>query len=119
MSATGRKSSYRKSVTEAYTSEYPLPSDDGDCIALVQGTRGSNIFELKLPLGDLDLAILPNKFKKVIWLKRGDYVIASSSIQEKGADTKVNFMIKNILSKEQIKHIKSQNMWSVHNISLI
>jgi hypothetical protein len=94
--------------------------------------------------GATELAMMPTRFKKLIWIKRGDFVILSassadstvgdSSAEESGemavtasggeapaapavaaaaaADSyKVNFMIKYILSKPQIRHIQQSGKW--------
>lgn len=75
--------------------------------------------------------MMPTKFKKLIWIKRGDFVILSasdlpsvtevsvrnssgapSSIGSAAVDTfKVNYMIKHILTKPQIRHIQQNGLW--------
>lgn len=45
MSGAGRKSQYRKSVTDDYLNGLPLP-EDRDVIAQVKSSRGTNIFEV-------------------------------------------------------------------------
>ncbi len=115
MSGSGRKSHYRKSVTDEYLNSFPEP-EEGDQIVLVKGSRGTNIFEVQLPDGKEDLALMPSKFKKLIWVKRGDYLIVSgvlaSDLEGSGSDSsKVHFVIKNILTYEQISNIHEQNKW--------
>jgi hypothetical protein len=44
--------------------------------------RGSNVIEVQLPDGEESLAILPTRFRKLIWVKRGDYLLVSSSSGE-------------------------------------
>jgi probable RNA-binding protein EIF1AD len=47
MSGAGRKSVYRKSVTKEYLDGMPEPdAAQGDVIALVKASRGTNIFEV-------------------------------------------------------------------------
>ena len=45
MSGSGRKSQYRKSVTDEYLNGFPLP-EEGDALARVNSSRGTNIFEV-------------------------------------------------------------------------
>jgi probable RNA-binding protein EIF1AD len=122
MSGAGRKSQYRKSVTTEYEETDPVPdTENGEEIALISGTRGANIFEIQRHDGKgVGLCLLPNKFKKLIWVKRGDYVIVGSSDSETCLelgvpdDTKaigIRFMIRYILNKQHIKHLKSINIW--------
>ena len=72
---------------------------------------------------------MPTKFKKLIWIKRGDFIIATtdasdekefalpdsaSSVASTNAviDTsKVQYIIKYILTKPQIKHIQDLGLW--------
>jgi translation initiation factor IF-1 len=74
---------------------YSLPELTGanEVIARVTSSRGTNIFEIEIPTavpgGNVDvqttgsmrteLAMMPSKFKKLIWMKRGDYIIVSNS----------------------------------------
>lgn len=112
MSGSGRKSHYRKSVTEEFLNGFPLP-ENGDEIGLVINSRGTNIFELEMRNGNIELAMLPNKFKKLIWIKRGDYLIVSSAEVDDdwGDDCKVKHMIKCILNDKKIAHIKANSLW--------
>ena len=77
------------------------------------------------------LAFLPTKFRKLVWIKRNDYVIVECGdeevadnkdediIQEQSnnknsANTKgggFRYVITHILYKEQVKHIKSKGLW--------
>lgn len=76
--------------------------------------------QLQLADGSSELAMMPTKFKKLIWIKRGDFVILSASAEagERSASAsgavesfKVNFMIKHILTKPQVKHIQQVGLW--------
>ena len=79
MSGAGRKSGYRKSVTNGFLNELPLPEEGRSVVAQVGAPRGSNVFEVLLPDGSQSLALMPNKFKKLIWVKRNDFVIVSTT----------------------------------------
>lgn len=77
------------------------------------------------------LAFLPTKFRKLVWIKRNDYVIVECGDEEE-ADNKdedtiqdqsnnkksektkgggFRYVITHILYKEQVKHIKSKGLW--------
>ncbi len=146
MSGLGRRSHYRKHLTDSVLNDLPEPSaENNERVAKVVGTRGSNQFELVVgpPPQDksesgseevlsLDLtpqlAILPTKYRKLVWLKRNDYVICScaeddgesgdqedkSEINEKGDDGGIRYMIEHILYKDQVKHLKEKNLWPKH-----
>lgn len=76
----------------------------------VLGNRGSSIFEVESHIGEKSLATLPSKFKNLIWIKTGEYVL----VYEKGNDTdcKEKHVIKNIFSKNNIKFLKKQGLWT-------
>jgi probable RNA-binding protein EIF1AD len=103
MSGLGRRSHYRKTVSDNALNSYPEPAVN-EVIARVVQSRGGNLLEISLPSSAVDneeennsedvsddvsilttattsstaiLAMLPSKFKKLVWVKRGDYVIAS------------------------------------------
>jgi probable RNA-binding protein EIF1AD len=60
------------------------------------------------------LAILPTKFRKLIWLKRNDYVIVQSvEDEEEGEEVKsgIRYMITHILYKPQIQHLMDRQLW--------
>ena len=72
----------------------------------------------------VELALLPSKFVKCIWIKRGDFVLISvpeESTFVPPSDTgnksqprpkdKVQFMISHILSRPQCKHLRSKGLW--------
>lgn len=59
--------------------------------------------------------MLPNKFKNLVWVKRGDYVIAESATKDymiKGGESgKIRFLIVHILQKSQILDYVSKGIW--------
>lgn len=68
------------------------------------------------------LALLPTKFNKLVWLKRNDFVIVEtgddatkeqeqSNVDEGG----VRFMISHILYKDQIKHLLRKGLWPIED----
>mmetsp|Transcript_7181 Transcript_7181/g.15675 ORF Transcript_7181/g.15675 Transcript_7181/m.15675 type:complete len:309 (-) Transcript_7181:169-1095(-) len=92
MAGLGRRSHYRKHLTDSVLNDFPEPNpSEGERLARVVGTRGSNQFEIILSLpssssvstlnhgSDMKripkLAILPTKFRKLVWVKRNDFVI--------------------------------------------
>jgi len=73
------------------------------------------------------LAFLPTKFRKLVWIKRNDFVIVkcgdekNEGKQQKSSDEKggggvgggFRYVITNILYKDQVKHIKSKGLWPI------
>ncbi|GMI40690.1 hypothetical protein TrCOL_g5089 [Triparma columacea] len=140
MSGAGRRSVYRKHLTNSILEGYPEP-EEGEIVGRVVGSRGGNIIEIEIarevdiqssdggdvfsgeedvlytahessnddvksssnittptttsinmgvskislstpPILNSSLAILPTKFNKLVWVKRGDYVIAQGGFNE-------------------------------------
>lgn len=73
------------------------------------------IIQIDKPDSEIQLAILPSKFRKLIWIKRGDYLIVNKSEADieiaTGEKGKVMFNICNILQPNQIKDLKSEGKW--------
>lgn len=103
MSGLGRRSHYRKHLTNSILNDFPEPTPPNERIAKVVGTRGSNQFEVVLSPeqqeentggnienGNWDrtpqLALLPSKFRKLVWVKRNDYVICSCAVEDEDKD---------------------------------
>ena len=117
MSGSGRKSHYRKSVTSAYLSDDSRELANNEYIATVISNRGDNTFFIQFPNENQELANLPKKFNKLIWIKTGDYIIVEDNNVNNNWQTsitnqnRVKFTISHILSKSNIKYLKANNMW--------
>lgn len=127
MSGSKRKSQYRKSVTTNYL-HTNITLDEGDDIAKIICSRGANLFEIEVSEDEKNgLGLLPNKFRNLIWIKRNDFVIVTTTSEldnvesapesvpkAAGAELLVplkRFEIKEILNAEHIKHLRSSNQW--------
>jgi probable RNA-binding protein EIF1AD len=145
MSGLGRRTHYRKHLTDAVLNDLPEPKDY-ERIAKVVATRGGNQFDIivalektqtqlvqvqlrvqavgeQAPPRTPQLAILPTKFHKLVWIKRKDYVIVKTGDQEedkedttdnnsnKKDDGGIRFIISHILYKDQVKHLQSKGLW--------
>lgn len=139
MSGTGRRSQYRKHVTDNFSRDLPLPPSP-ELIMRVGACRGANIFEVENIKGIIDLATLPKKFHKVLWIKKNDFVLVENfdaednvsvtsspdeesttvydepmkektNVDKSGSSSKIKYTIETILSQDQIKHIKKNNLW--------
>ena len=78
MAGLGRRTHYRKHLTDSVLHDLPEPNPPHSQIAKIVATRGSNQFDVMLTKGRLELAILPTKFRKLVWLKRNDFVIVET-----------------------------------------
>jgi initiation factor 1A len=104
-----RRTKYRKHVTQDFNDAERVP-EEGELYAKVGQSHGGNIFEIVTPEGNSTLARLPTKFRKLIWVKRGDFVIVSCAKEEyetaTGAVGRVTHSIEHILNSDQVKKLK-------------
>jgi translation initiation factor IF-1 len=109
MSGCGRRSQYRKGVTNQYLDADDIELTEKDQVVQITGNRGANAFSILLANGEAAIAKLPNKFHKVLWVKSRDFVVVETLGDEVNAtDT---LMIKYVLSKDNIKSLKRNNQW--------
>jgi probable RNA-binding protein EIF1AD len=125
MAGLGRRTHYRKHLTDSVLHDLPEPNPPQSRIGKIIATRGSNQFDVLLANSDRqrELAILPTKFRKLVWLKRNDYVIVETAEEETndGANKNetaqgsssggIRCMISHILYQDQIKHLISKGLW--------
>jgi probable RNA-binding protein EIF1AD len=90
MAGLGRRTHYRKHLTDSVLYDLPEPKEY-ERIAKVVGTRGGNQFEIILAgttssktedSNRSGLALLPTKFHKLVWVKRNDYVIVQTGMDK-------------------------------------
>lgn len=70
-------------------------------------SRGNNLHEVQSAGGDVFLVSMPTKFRKNVWIKRGDYVM----IEPIAEGDKVKAEISHILYRPQVKFIQQQGLW--------
>lgn len=115
MSGSKRRTAYRKQVTDSVLHDSPEPVPGFSEVVQIVRSQGSNLLEVRGADGSGALAILPTKFRRLVWIKRNDFVIASQSHDAYetagGASGRVKFMIEHILYPAQIKHLMSSGKW--------
>jgi len=102
MSSTTKK----KHVCREVLDEYVLPTGNQE-IVRVQAGRGNNLHEVTDAEGKSFLVSMPTKFRKSVWIKRGDFVIVEPI--EEGDKVQAEIIV--ILYRDQIRYIKRENMW--------
>ncbi|CAG8455680.1 2480_t:CDS:2 [Acaulospora colombiana] len=105
----GRK---QKTTSQILTSN-PIPTESQK-ISRVLGGRGKNLHEVQFPDGTITLCSLPPKFRNLVWVKRGSYVIISPSESENSS--KIGGDIVHVLFPEHIKYLKSEGIWLVKSL---
>ena len=111
MSGSKRRTCYRKTLQDDVLNGLPEPSA-GQCLAVVRRSSGANLFEVCTEGGGAGVALLPTRYRKLVWLKRGDMVMLSapstgSLTTTDGGVGAVTHMIEAILYDVALKHLRA------------
>jgi len=115
MSGAKRRTKYRKHVEAEMLEGLPEPEAGVEEVVQVVALKGGNMIEVEAASGMRALCLLPAKFRKLVWIKRGTFVIAAVSKNDyettTGAKGRVKFTVAHILFKQQIKHLQEKGLW--------
>ncbi|KAJ3007102.1 putative RNA-binding protein eif1ad [Thoreauomyces humboldtii] len=107
----------RKQTSQQHLEELPLPVPGSSVVAKIVNNRGGGNYDVRLPTTQPDHSVtvsLPAKFKKLIWVKRGNYVIVELVPEVDENDPSPNRVvgeITHILHTDQIKNIRNEGLW--------
>ncbi|CAH0591449.1 unnamed protein product [Chrysodeixis includens] len=93
-------------MNEALWDDYELPKENQSIVKVVK-SKGNNLHEISTPTGEEYLVSMPTKFRKNIWVKRGDYIL----VEPIPEGDKVKAEIVKIMNKDSIKYYKENNLW--------
>ncbi|XP_030648660.1 putative RNA-binding protein EIF1AD [Chanos chanos] len=96
----------RKHVVKEVLEDYVTPTEKQQIMKIL-GCPGNNLHEAVTDSGERFLISMPTKFRKNIWIKRGDFVIVDP-IEE---GDKVKGEISFILYKDHIQYLYKQGVW--------
>lgn len=82
--------------------------EQGQVYARSLGPRGNHQHEVEFIDGEKKLVTLPPRFRNVVWLKRGHYVIVDPTV---GISEKVGGEIVQVLFPKNIKDLKAAGKW--------
>ncbi|KAK9882015.1 hypothetical protein WA026_018867 [Henosepilachna vigintioctopunctata] len=97
----------RKHVMREISKDDFSPPKENQQIVRILANRGNNLHQVEAPDHSTFLVSLPNKFRRNIWIKRGNFVIIDPIVE----GVKVKGEIVKILSEEHIKYYKKDNAW--------
>ncbi|XP_059378372.1 probable RNA-binding protein EIF1AD [Carassius carassius] len=100
------KATKRKHVVKEVLEDCVAPTEDQH-IMRVLGSNGNNLHEAVTGSGERFLVSMPPKYRKNIWIKRGDFVIVDP-IKEGG---KVKGEISFILYRDHIQYLRKIGVW--------
>ncbi|XP_075795149.1 putative RNA-binding protein EIF1AD isoform X2 [Pelodiscus sinensis] len=96
----------RKHVVKEVLEEYVVPSPQQQ-IVRVLGTPGNNLHEVETAEGTRFLVSMPTKFRKNIWIKRGDFLLVDPIEEGEKVKAEINF----VLYKDHMRYLKKEGLW--------
>ncbi|XP_024527262.1 probable RNA-binding protein EIF1AD [Selaginella moellendorffii] len=89
------------------------PRASGLSIMRVVALRGSNLVEVEDEKLERTLCLLPAKFSKSLWIKRGNYVLVEEADRQKllDANAKVTGIISQVLYRDHVKELQKTGCW--------
>ena len=101
--------SRKKNVEQDYLQrDIPAPTEN-QRIAMSLGTRGGNAVEVQFEDGSTTLCLIPTKFQKKLWIRKGGLLVVEETVLEETA-AKVTGTIVNVLYADQIKVLAKQGV---------
>ncbi|XP_035017420.1 probable RNA-binding protein EIF1AD [Hippoglossus stenolepis] len=96
----------RKHVVNEVLGDFVTPTENQQ-IVKITGSRGNNLHEAVTAQGEIFLVSMPTKFRKNLWIKRGDYVIVDPIEEGEKVKAEISF----ILYKDHIRNLKKLKLW--------
>ncbi|XP_047998482.1 probable RNA-binding protein EIF1AD [Leguminivora glycinivorella] len=93
-------------MNEALWDDFELPKENQSIVKVLK-SMGNNLHQITTPTGEEYLVSMPIKFRKNIWVKRGDYILVEPILE----GNKVKAEIVKIMNKDSIKYYKENNVW--------
>lgn len=93
-------------LMEVLQDDYSLPKENQD-IVKVLSSRGNNLHEVETSQGETYLVSMPTKFRKNLWVKRGDFIL----VEPIAEGDKVKGEMVRLLTNEHIKDFKKAGVW--------
>ncbi|KAG5883917.1 hypothetical protein JTB14_032140 [Gonioctena quinquepunctata] len=101
------KATKRKHVLLEVLQDDFSPPTENQQIVRVLNSRGNNLHEVEAIDKSVFLASMPTKFRKNVWVKRGDFVLVEPI--EEGDKVKAEMV--RILTHKHIKQFKKDKVW--------
>lgn len=101
-----RRTKRKHVLKEVLEDDLSLPTNNQTIVKVISSV-GNNLHKISTPDQQTYLVSMPTKFRKNVWIKRGNYVLVEP-IKE---GDKVKAEIVRILTKDHIKYFKIDNVW--------
>ncbi|XP_045429726.1 probable RNA-binding protein EIF1AD isoform X2 [Pipistrellus kuhlii] len=96
----------RKHVVKEVLGEHMVPSDQQQIVRVLR-TPGNNLHEVETAQGQRFLVSMPSKYRKNIWIKRGDFLIVDPIEEGEKVKAEISF----VLCKDHVRSLKKDGLW--------
>ncbi|KAM7329737.1 hypothetical protein ACRRTK_011350 [Alexandromys fortis] len=96
----------RKHVVREVLGEHVVPSDQQQIVKVLR-TPGNNLHEVETAEGQRFLVSMPSKFRKNIWIKRGDFLIVDPIEEGEKVKAEISF----VLCKNHVRALQKEGHW--------
>ncbi|TKC36998.1 hypothetical protein EI555_002699 [Monodon monoceros] len=96
----------RKHVVKELLGEHMVPSDQQQIVRVLR-TPGNNLHEVETAEGQRFLVSMPSKYRKNIWIKRGDFLIVDPIEEGEKVKAEISF----VLCKDHVRSLQKEGLW--------
>lgn len=96
----------RKHVVKEVLGDFVIPTGNQQIVKVI-ASRGNNLHEAVTAQGEAFLVSMPTKFRKNLWIKRGDYVIVDPIEEGEKVKAEISF----ILYRDNIQNLQKRQLW--------
>jgi len=93
-------------IREVLLDDLELPTGKQEVVRVL-ASRGNNLHSVEDATGSQFLVSMPTKFRRNVWIKRGDFVLVEPIVE----GDKVKAEIVRILTSEHVKFLQDNNQW--------
>uniref|UniRef100_A0A8D1G1L2 Probable RNA-binding protein EIF1AD n=2 Tax=Sus scrofa TaxID=9823 RepID=A0A8D1G1L2_PIG len=96
----------RKHVVKEVLGEHMVPSDRQQIVRVLR-TPGNNLHEVETAQGQHFLVSMPSKYRKNIWIKRGDFLIVDPIEEGEKVKAEISF----VLCRNHVRALQKEGLW--------
>ncbi|XP_075401476.1 putative RNA-binding protein EIF1AD [Tenrec ecaudatus] len=96
----------RKYVVKEVLGEHVVPSEQQQIVKVLK-TPGNNLHEVETAQGQRFLVSMPSKYRKNIWIKRGDFLIVDPIEEGEKVKAEISF----VLCKDHVRSLQKEGLW--------
>ncbi|XP_066214538.1 probable RNA-binding protein EIF1AD [Saccopteryx leptura] len=96
----------RKHVVKEVLGEHMVPSGRQQIVKVLR-TPGNNLHEVETAQGQCFLVSMPSKYRKNIWIKRGDFLIVDPIEEGEKVKAEISF----VLCKPHVRALQKDGQW--------